>query len=153
MTLSPPKKDHTLQPVRPKVQSSFLLNSRTPKKSENMNQSPLSAFDTMSNINFEKILNMNDYSVDVQRHIVNVYLALIASLVSCTGGVATGMWLSLGSTIGTLLSFGILLWIQFDSNKDDLVRRLAMLCAFGFFQGISICPLISLAINVSILRK
>ncbi len=36
--------------------------------------------------------------------------------------------------------------MQIDSEKTNVNRRLAMLCAFGFFQGTCIGPLIELAV-------
>lgn len=37
----------------------------------------------------------------------------------------------------------MLLWMQFDRNKSDELRRTAMLCGFGFLKGASIGPLMS----------
>jgi FtsH-binding integral membrane protein len=42
----------------------------------------------------------------------------------------------------------MLVWLQVDRDKSDLVRRVAMLCGFGFFQGCCLGPLIDLAIYV-----
>lgn len=106
------------------------------------------SFDTFNSFDYSKVLKLNDYSPSVQQHLANVYLALVACLVSAAVGVWVSMVTSMGNIFGLLGSMGMILWIQMDQNKHDLTRRLAMLCGFGVFQGISVGPLISLAIDV-----
>lgn len=108
-----------------------------------------SSFNNLSNFDPSKVLKMNDYNSQVQKHLANVYLALVACLVTTAVGVAASMQFGIGGGwIGTIGTFGMLFWIQMDSRKEDLPRRLAMLCGFGFFQGIAVTPLINLAIDV-----
>lgn len=108
-----------------------------------------SSFNSFSNISPTKIFNMSDFHKDVQGHLVNVYLALVACLISTVVGIAASMQFSLGGGwLGLIGTFGMLFWIQMDTQKNELSRRLAMLCGFGFFQGISVTPLMELAIVV-----
>jgi Bax inhibitor 1 len=108
-----------------------------------------SSFNTMSNISPAKVFNMSDYHKDVQKHLANVYLALVACLISTVVGVGASMQFNLGGGyLGLIGTFGMLFWIQMDTQKNDLSRRLAMLCGFGFFQGISVAPLMQLALFV-----
>jgi Bax inhibitor 1 len=101
-------------------------------------------------MNLEKIFTLNNYSLEVKKHLVNVYLSLVACLMCTTFGVFMTIYfhLSLGSTLTFLASLAMVFWIQMDSDKTNLTKRLSMLCIFGFLQGLSIAPLISLAIMV-----
>lgn len=103
-----------------------------------------------SSLNLNKIFTLNNYSNDVKKHLINVYLSLLACLISTAFGVYATLYfhLQLGSTLTFLASLGMMFWIQMDTKKDDLTRRVAMLCGFGFLQGLSIAPLISLAIFI-----
>jgi Bax inhibitor 1 len=104
----------------------------------------------LSNMNFEKLFTLNNYSPDVKKHLINVYLSLVACLIFTAFGVFTTLYfhLSLGSMMTFFASMAMVLWIQMDSNKTNLTKRLGMLCGFGFLQGLSLAPLISLAIQI-----
>lgn len=103
-----------------------------------------------TNINLEKIFTLTNYSNDVKKHLINVYLALIACLICTAFGVFATLHFQfqLGSTITFLASLGMVWWIQMDADKTNLTKRVGMLCGFGFLQGLSIAPLIALALYV-----
>lgn len=107
-------------------------------------------FNSFSNISIEKLFDLKDYSNDVKKHLINVYISLIFCLLSTSFGVFITLFyqLYLGSMITFFTSLGLMFWIQFDQNKHDYNKRLILLCLFGFFQGLSIAPLIDLAIDV-----
>lgn len=109
-----------------------------------------SSFNSLDSTNFSKVFNLTDYSSDIQKHLINVYLSLVACLISTSFGVFLTLIydFSLGSLITVLGSMGMMLWIHMDTKKHEYIRRLCMLCCFGFFQGLSIAPLISLAIDI-----
>ena len=109
----------------------------------------LSSFNNLSGMTPEKMFKMNDYGPDVQKHLANVYLALVACVMTTAVGVGVSMQYNLGGGwLGLIGTFGMLFWIQMDTKKEEIARRLMMLCGFGFFQGISISPLISAAFAI-----
>jgi Bax inhibitor 1 len=103
-----------------------------------------------SSLNLDKVFTLNNYSTDVKKHLVNVYLSLLACLICTAFGVYATLYFQfqLGSTLTFLGSLGMMFWIQMDSKKEEFQRRVAMLCGFGFLQGLSIAPLIALAIYI-----
>ena len=101
-------------------------------------------------INLETIFNLKDYSSDVKKHLINVYF----SLLSCLFFTFLGTYLTVtyelyvNSYFTLFGSLGLMLWLQFDQKKYEFSRRFAIFCCFGFLQGLSIAPLINLAILI-----
>lgn len=91
---------------------------------------------------------MNDYKLETQNHLFKVYLSLALCVLAASGGAATAMYLRLtgeANILGMLGGIGMLFWIHSDQRKQDFQRRLGLLCGFGFFEGLSIAPLLSFA--------
>jgi FtsH-binding integral membrane protein len=103
---------------------------------------------SLSDFDLAKIFKMNDYSAQTQRHLSQVYLSLMLCVLAAAVGAATSMYFRVVSNmnlLGFLGGMGMLMWINSDSRKDQVQRRMGMLCGFGFFQGLSLGPLLSLA--------
>lgn len=106
---------------------------------------------SLSQFDMSKIFKMNDYSADTQNHLFQVYLSLMLCVLAASGGAATTLFLHLDMNLGLIGSFGamgMLMWINYDSNKQDIKRRMGLLCVFGFLNGMSLSPLISQAIYI-----
>mmetsp|Transcript_19609 Transcript_19609/g.20321 ORF Transcript_19609/g.20321 Transcript_19609/m.20321 type:complete len:249 (+) Transcript_19609:1112-1858(+) len=116
----------------------------------NNNFDPFSSFNNISNINLQQLFNLKDYSIEVKKHLINVYFTLIICLLSTLIGVYFTITynIQLGNIFTFILSLGLVFWIQYDQKKHEYNRRLAMLCGFGFLQGISISPLIDIALYI-----
>lgn len=108
-------------------------------------------FDSMSNLSdfsLSSVFKMNDYSRQTQDHLFQVYLSLLLCVMAASCGAAASMYFQLTSDVsmlGTLASMGMLMWIHWDMKKEEIQRRMGMLCGFGFFQGMTLGPLIQLA--------
>lgn len=101
----------------------------------------------MTQFDMAKIFKMNDYSIQTQRHLSHVYLSLMLCVLAASCGTATSMYFRLTSNmslLGVLGAMGILIYINSDPHKDQLQRRVGLLCVFGFFKGLSLGPLVAL---------
>jgi FtsH-binding integral membrane protein len=93
------------------------------------------------------LFKMSDYSRETQNHLYRVYLSLLLCVLAASAGAATSMYLRLNSNMsmmGVLGAMGMLIWIHSDSRKDEIQRRMTLLCGFGFFKGMSLGPLLSI---------
>jgi len=91
---------------------------------------------------------MNDLTPLVQRHIANVFAALAGALVAATLGVVTYLYTHVSGSVAGLACLGFILWLAFDSDKENLKKRLMILAAFGFFKGIAIGGLVEVVLMV-----
>jgi FtsH-binding integral membrane protein len=89
-----------------------------------------------------------------QRHLFHVYLLLsLTALCSALGAVAH-LYYHLGGMLSHLASFALLMALASTSGSSSsnfsskFSDRQALLLAFGFVQGLSMGPLIEMAINV-----
>jgi hypothetical protein len=81
----------------------------------------------------------------IQVHLSLVYRALALCLTcSALGAIANSYW-NFGGLVTFLVTLGIIVYLEFDSDKTAFMRRLFILCIFGFFQGATLGPLLSLA--------
>jgi FtsH-binding integral membrane protein len=100
--------------------------------------------------NFNKHFDMaamfknNDITPAVQKHLAKVYASLVFCILAAIGGVYAHMRYGIGNGfMAPMGTVGMLIWMQMDSNKSDDMKRMAMLCGFGFLKGASIGPLMS----------
>lgn len=106
---------------------------------------------SLSQFDMANVFKMNDYSSQTQNHLSQVYLSLMLCLLAASGGAATSMYFRMTtnmSMLGVLGAMGMLMWINSDLRKDQVQRRMGLLCGFGFFKGMSLGPLISMAVYV-----
>lgn len=108
-------------------------------------------FDSMGNLsdfNLASVFKMNDYSRQTQDHLFKVYLSLMLCVLAASCGAATSMYFRLSadlSLLGVLGGMGMLMWLSWDTRKEEVQRRMSLLCAFGFFEGMSLGPLLYVA--------
>lgn len=107
----------------------------------------LNSFNTFGNVDFASIFKLNDLTADIQKHLARVYVALIACMFSAAVGVAFNLYTGVGNFITVLASLGMMYWLKADQRKNEVLRRSAILCGFGFFQGCSLGGLIGLVIR------
>ena len=105
----------------------------------------------LSQFDIANIFKLNDYNSQTQNHLFQVYLSLMLCVLAAACGSATSMYFRVTSNmsmLGSLAAMGMLMWITMDSRKDELQRRMGLLCGFGFLEGLSVGPLLSLAVRI-----
>ena len=118
------------------------------------------SFENVSNImntfqNPEKSMNLasifksNDISPDVQKHLVKMYTVLLLALFVASTGVLLHLWVPIGGLITICASLIPLFWLTCEKDKSDLMKRSILLCLFGFLQGLSLGPLISVGLDIN----
>jgi len=99
-------------------------------------------------LDIKTLTNLSEYTDDVRAHLVLVYRILFLSLAFCGLGVAVHIALGIGGLFVFLLSLGLLFYLMCDADKTAVAKRMAVLCAFTFLQGVCIGPLCRLAIAI-----
>eukprot|EP01041_Mallomonas_annulata_P004319 gene4320-8589_t len=106
------------------------------------------SFTSFGNVDFATIFKLNDLTPDIQKHLARVYSSLIACILSACVGVIFNLYTGFGGFFGIFGALGMLFWLHVDQQKTAWLRRLSMLCAFGFLKGTSIGELVHVAIHV-----
>jgi len=117
------------------------------------------SFENVSNIvstfqNPEKSMNLasifktNDISFDVQQQLVQTYTVLLLALSITSTGILLHLWVPIGGLLTLCVSFIPLFVITCEKDKSDLRKRTLLLCIFGFLQGLSLGPLLSMGLSV-----
>eukprot|EP00903_Cladosiphon_okamuranus_P015222 g14068.t1 len=99
-------------------------------------------------INVGALLKANDITLDVQRHLANVYAALAGTVLACALGAALDLWLHVGGLLTLVGGFGVMMWLMADQNKTNYAKRSGILLLFGLLKGFSLGPLIDLVLRV-----
>lgn len=80
-------------------------------------------FNTQS-FNFQSIFKNSEISKPVQRHLSNVYTGLIFCILCAVVGVAADFYYQIGGGFfGIIGTFGMLLLLQIDPDKQNFYRR------------------------------
>lgn len=108
----------------------------------------LNSFNSFGSVDFGSIFKLNDLTSDIQKHLARVYILLIACMLSASIGVVINMYTGIGNFFTIIASIGLMWWLKTDQRKNEILRRSAILCAFGFFQGCSLSGLIDHVIRV-----
>lgn len=98
--------------------------------------------------NLETVLKSSPLTPEVQSHLSNVYLTLMAT----TGFAAAGVYLqaifSLNfPTLFLILGIGLIIYVG-SADQKNRSQRLAALLGFGLLQGLAIGPLVNLAFDI-----
>lgn len=99
---------------------------------------------------FNKIFNLGHIDARIQSHLQKVYATLAACVVVAAVGVSVEMSYHLGGTLTTLAAFAsltALLWMA--PTPQNEAKRYGTLALFSFLQGVSMGPLIGLALDVN----
>lgn len=94
------------------------------------------------------LLKSNDITLDVQRHLANVYAALAGTVLACALGAAADLWLHFGGLLTAVGGLGVMLWLATDQDKTNYAKRSGILLLFGLLKGFSLGPLIDLVLRV-----
>jgi len=90
-------------------------------------------------------LQFNDITPAIQSHLARVYGALAMTMAAAVAGCALGSWLSRDLTmLGVIGTFGTLLWLELQSDKQNTAKRLAILAAHGVCQGLALSSFVAM---------
>mmetsp|Transcript_26169 Transcript_26169/g.26409 ORF Transcript_26169/g.26409 Transcript_26169/m.26409 type:complete len:244 (+) Transcript_26169:152-883(+) len=98
----------------------------------------INSFGNLGNIDLATIFKFNDLTRDIQKHLARVYTALILCLFSACLGVIFNIYTGFGGMLGVFGAIGMLYWLQVDRQKTAWMRRMCILCGFGFLKGTSL---------------
>ncbi|CAM9536671.1 unnamed protein product [Pylaiella littoralis] len=99
-------------------------------------------------INIGALLKANDITLDVQRHLANVYAALAATVLACAFGAAADLWLHVGGLLTSFAGLGAMMWLAADQDKTNYTKRTGILLVFGLLEGLSLGALVDLVLRV-----
>eukprot|EP00823_Brevimastigomonas_motovehiculus_P001769 TRINITY_DN1240_c1_g1_i1.p1 TRINITY_DN1240_c1_g1~~TRINITY_DN1240_c1_g1_i1.p1 ORF type:complete len:239 (+),score=59.47 TRINITY_DN1240_c1_g1_i1:65-781(+) len=98
-------------------------------------------------INWSAIPKLTDLSEPVREHLVKTYATLGMLLLTTALGSALHMWLHFGGTLTTLIGLGLMIYLGIERNATPL-KKSAILASTGLFQGLSLGPLIHMAVTI-----
>jgi FtsH-binding integral membrane protein len=86
---------------------------------------------------------------EIQQHLAKVYSTLLLTSIAASVGVYVQGLFNLQSFLYSLIGFGCLFYVGFTQHtKSNVPKRLAALTGFGFLQGLSIGPLVNMALQI-----
>ncbi len=90
----------------------------------------------------------------IRKHLKSVYSSLTLSLMSATLGAFVHLYTDLlkgGGILGALASLGLLIWLHTtpDDNGKNRQKRLGILMGFAFSSGLSMGPLLDVAMMMN----
>ncbi|CAK9173309.1 unnamed protein product [Ilex paraguariensis] len=95
---------------------------------------------------YDSLKNFRQISPVVQNHLKQVYLSLCCALIASAAGVYLHILWNIGGLLTTLASMGSIFWLLSTPPYEEQ-KRIGLLMAAALFEGVSIGPLIELAIN------
>ncbi|KIY93165.1 Bax inhibitor 1 [Monoraphidium neglectum] len=99
---------------------------------------------------FSKIFSLGHIDSRIQKHLQKVYTTLAATLLVAAAGVYADVTYHVGGAVTGLLAFGSLMALVFMApTQQNLQKRYALLAAFAFCQGVSLGPLVGMALDVN----
>ncbi|KAF0698504.1 Aste57867_10871 [Aphanomyces stellatus] len=97
---------------------------------------------------FAALLKTNDISAPVQKHLVNVYSTLAATVLVAAVGVAADVAFNLAGALSGIGVIGLIFYLMF-IDRNATPKRLAVLLGIAFTMGVNTGPLVSLALDVN----
>jgi len=94
---------------------------------------------------FDKIFANSDLDDRLRGHLTRVYATLGMTLGCAAAGAVFDLSYHIGGLLTTLITLGLMVALGVDRSTSDYPRRLATMAAFGFFKGVSLGPLVGLA--------
>ena len=99
-----------------------------------------------STTDFSDVLKFHNLSVSTKQHLSKVYIMLSALVAACAVGSFLSVFYSLGGAGTGLLGFICLIYVAATDLKSS--ARLPVLLLFGLLEGMSIGPLVNLALTI-----
>jgi len=102
---------------------------------------------TRSRVNWEAVANKYPITPEIRQHLVNVYTTLSMAILSATLGSVFFLKTHLGGTLSFFAAILCIVWLVI-TPREEVNKRLAILCGFAFLKGCSIGPLIESVIEI-----
>lgn len=113
---------------------------------------PLSAFAARcSTFSLPTLLKNSDLTTQVQQHLARVYVTLACALLSAAAGATFGQYVySMGALLPSLAFIGLVAWLTATpASPATESKRAKLLAGAAFTNGLSLSPLIGMAISVN----
>mmetsp|Transcript_20220 Transcript_20220/g.28357 ORF Transcript_20220/g.28357 Transcript_20220/m.28357 type:complete len:237 (+) Transcript_20220:94-804(+) len=92
-------------------------------------------------INWSALKHTHSITPEIQNHLVNVYTTLAATILCAAVGSLVFLKTLFGGGLTFLVGFMLLFWLAI-TPKEEVSKRLGILFAFSFVEGLSIGPLL-----------
>jgi Bax inhibitor 1 len=98
----------------------------------------------------QTVLELGEIPEHAQSHLRLVYTALSATFLCAVLGATLGIAIlpAISPILAFMASMAIIFAIHCDSDKENVPKRMALLSAFGFLEGVVLAPLVNMAIEV-----
>jgi len=106
------------------------------------------SFLSSRHVKLETLFANSDIDDRVRQHLAKVYSTLGVALAAAALGAAVDMYLKLGGILSSVAMIGLMIYLALDQNKHEHTRRIAVLGAFGFLQGLTLGPLMTHTLHV-----
>jgi len=104
-------------------------------------------------VEFSTLTNLSHLTKGTKNHLRNVYACLSIALVFAAGGAYLNLrnaFFAGNNFISTIILFGCVIWLSSTPHtKENLNKRLGILCGLAFFIGANTSPLLQLAISIN----
>jgi len=98
-------------------------------------------------LDIQALLKTNDISPEVQSHLSKVYATLSLTVICAILGVVAHLQFHIGGILSAIATMGIMILLSMD-REGSIPKRLALVTAFGFFQGATAGELVRYALHV-----
>jgi FtsH-binding integral membrane protein len=102
-------------------------------------------------IKLDTITNFSHLSAEIQQHLVKVYSTLVVLIAFSAIGCISAMYLNISQGIGVLGTLATVIYLTVFTSYEPFKSqntRLATVCAFGFFEGVTLSNLIAHTLEV-----
>jgi len=103
-------------------------------------------FGNKNSFDISILFKNTDIREEIRSHLVKVYSTLALTVAAAMIGAAAHVQFNIGGIITALATFAIMFALGTDQEKNP-TKRVALLSAFGFFQGCSLGPLVELGLR------
>ena len=106
-------------------------------------------FTSFDNINLESVFKMSEITPKTQQQLGTIYTLLTATVLAAAAGCYAESYLHMGGLLSALGAIGLLFLLGSGRGNPSIMgERLGYLLGFGFLKGMSIAPLVNLAVMV-----
>eukprot|EP00455_Lapot_gusevi_P033491 TRINITY_DN3663_c0_g1_i1.p1 TRINITY_DN3663_c0_g1~~TRINITY_DN3663_c0_g1_i1.p1 ORF type:complete len:242 (+),score=100.64 TRINITY_DN3663_c0_g1_i1:66-791(+) len=99
-------------------------------------------------IDFNAVFKNTDIEPHVRDHLARVYSALGLTLFCASFGCLAHLQFNLGGTLSAFATCLALIWLVVDPERNNPVRRVALLSLVALFKGCTLGPLVERALQI-----
>jgi len=98
--------------------------------------------------NLDALFKASDITPQIRSHLSKTYATLALTTFCAFLGVLAHLMWGIGGLISALSCFCLMYLLASDPDKSNVNKRLALISGFGFFQGVSLGPLVNAALVI-----